>query len=197
MNLRDVFPNTNERDLNQALMVMVGLERTVGSDPDGDDLWGSNDRCPGMAEDRNGYQDSDGCPDNDDDDDDIPVGRDGCPDVPEDHNGSEDEDGCPDQDSDGDGIIDTADACRYEPFKYNKALGPENAELLTRYYPTMFLTLEGHTLAPDGSMFGKYRAKAVQVYLESQGVLPHRFKKPKYVFSSSSPRVEVIIDVAP
>ena len=37
------------------------------------------DQCPGIAEDRDGFEDSDGCPDMDDDDDGIPDELDACP----------------------------------------------------------------------------------------------------------------------
>jgi OOP family OmpA-OmpF porin len=72
------------------------------------------DRCPDEAEDRDGYQDSDGCPDPDNDFDDIPDAVDKCPNEPEDFDGFQDEDGCPDPDNDGDGIPDLQDACPNE-----------------------------------------------------------------------------------
>lgn len=67
------------------------------SDRDGDRVRDAVDRCPEVAEDRDGFQDDDGCPDPDNDGDEIldPVDR--CPDQPEVVNGVEDQDGCPDQ----------------------------------------------------------------------------------------------------
>jgi outer membrane protein OmpA-like peptidoglycan-associated protein len=68
-------------------------------DPDGDGIPAPLDRCPLEPEDRDGFQDDDGCPDPDNDGDGIPDVRDRCPDAPETVNGFEDEDGCPDQGS--------------------------------------------------------------------------------------------------
>jgi OmpA-OmpF porin, OOP family len=81
-------------------------------DADGDGIPDDADDCPeGMPEDRDGFEDDDGCPDDDNDDDGIPDGVDRCPNVPEDLDGFEDVDGCPDPDNDKDGILDKEDAC--------------------------------------------------------------------------------------
>jgi outer membrane protein OmpA-like peptidoglycan-associated protein len=80
-------------------------------DSDGDGLDDDEDRCPRNAEDYDGFQDQDGCPDYDNDGDGIPDTEDGCPDDPEDRDGFQDDDGCPDPDNDGDGILDAQDAC--------------------------------------------------------------------------------------
>jgi hypothetical protein len=63
------------------------------------------DECPQHREDYNGYQDSDGCPD-DPDNDGIFGTADACPFVPEDLDGFQDSDGCPEPDNDMDGICD-------------------------------------------------------------------------------------------
>lgn len=68
------------------------------------------DHCIGLPEDRDGFEDEDGCPE-DNDQDAIPDEEDRCPTVNEDEDGFEDEDGCPDPDNDGDGVLDTDDAC--------------------------------------------------------------------------------------
>jgi OmpA-OmpF porin, OOP family len=87
-------------------------------DPDKDGLSSRADRCPDVAEDPDGFQDedgcpevdndsdgiadiddiddADGCPDNDDDKDGIFGSKDKCPDQPETKNGIKDDDGCPD-----------------------------------------------------------------------------------------------------
>jgi outer membrane protein OmpA-like peptidoglycan-associated protein len=57
------------------------------------------DQCPNDPEDKDGFQDQDGCPDPDNDHDGIPDVRDKCPNEPETFNGFEDEDGCPDKGS--------------------------------------------------------------------------------------------------
>ncbi|MCZ7687649.1 MAG: hypothetical protein M5U28_56480 [Sandaracinaceae bacterium] len=108
-------------------------------DDDGDGVADEQDRCPGEQEDRDGFQDDDGCLDADNDadgvldaDDRCPnvpgLGRfagcpdpdgdhdgvaegDRCPDLAEDQDGFEDDDGCPEPDNDGDGIADGEDRC--------------------------------------------------------------------------------------
>lgn len=81
------------------------------SDADGDGVRDRRDRCPKEREDRDGFQDSDGCPDPDNDEDLILDVVDQCPNEPEDRDGFEDEDGCPDLDNDQDGIADLDDEC--------------------------------------------------------------------------------------
>lgn len=66
-------------------------------DPDGDGIAGDADKCPNVAEDKDGFEDDDGCPDPDNDKDGIPDLRDKCPNEPETVNGYQDEDGCPDE----------------------------------------------------------------------------------------------------
>ncbi len=89
-------------------------------DADGDGISDLVDQCPKDPEDRDRFQDDDGCPDLDNDGDGIPDLDDKCPNDPEDIDGFEDEDGCPDPDNDGDGILDGDDQCP------NDAGPPEN-----------------------------------------------------------------------
>jgi OOP family OmpA-OmpF porin len=65
-------------------------------DTDCDGIADVDDACAAEAEDRDGFQDDDGCPDPDNDQDHIPDECDQCPDEPETYNGIVDEDGCPD-----------------------------------------------------------------------------------------------------
>jgi OOP family OmpA-OmpF porin len=109
-------------------------------DRDADGIPDLLDRCLEQPEDRDGYQDEDGCPELDNDSDGLldaadrcpeeagpptqlgcPVRdrdadglddpADACPDEPEDKDGHEDADGCPDLDNDTDGVPDASDAC--------------------------------------------------------------------------------------
>lgn len=85
-------------------------------DRDGDGILDPDDRCPDDPEDRDGWEDTDGCPDDQDTDGDgITDVADTCPLEPEDRDGTLDEDGCPDLDDDLDGILDVDDRCRAEP----------------------------------------------------------------------------------
>jgi outer membrane protein OmpA-like peptidoglycan-associated protein len=83
----------------------------VNADTDGDGLPNATDGCPLDAEDRDGFEDEDGCPDPDNDADRVLDAFDRCPLEAEDHDGFEDEDGCPDADNDADHIPDAEDRC--------------------------------------------------------------------------------------
>jgi outer membrane protein OmpA-like peptidoglycan-associated protein len=86
-------------------------ERPPPADTDGDGLTDDLDRCPSVPEDRDGWQDEDGCPDPDNDGDGLLDAADRCPDQAEDRDQVQDDDGCPDPDHDGDGVLDAADRC--------------------------------------------------------------------------------------
>ena len=77
----------------------------------GDGIVDPIDKCPDDPEDKDGFQDEDGCPDPDNDQDGILDKNDKCPNEPEDKDGFEDEDGCPDPDNDKDGLLDADDKC--------------------------------------------------------------------------------------
>lgn len=92
-------------------------EPAVG-DRDNDGIPDDDDGCPDDAEDKDGFEDSDGCPDLDNDGDGILDVDDRCPLVKEDYDGERDEDGCPEGregDRDGDGVPDNIDDCPDEP----------------------------------------------------------------------------------
>jgi outer membrane protein OmpA-like peptidoglycan-associated protein len=82
-------------------------------DKDGDGIPDDVDKCPTIPEDKDGFEDADGCPDPDNDGDKIPDEKDKCPNMPETVNGFQDADGCPDEvaDRDKDGIPDDQDKC--------------------------------------------------------------------------------------
>ncbi len=84
-------------------------------DSDGDGIPDRLDKCPNEPEDKDMFEDQDGCPDPDNDHDGIPDVKDKCPLDPEDFDGFEDADGCPDPDNDHDGIPDAMDKCPNEP----------------------------------------------------------------------------------
>ena len=80
-------------------------------DTDHDGIRNDKDKCPIEAEDKDGFQDDDGCPDLDNDGDMRLDSEDKCPNEKEDIDGFEDDDGCPEKDNDKDGIDDTDDRC--------------------------------------------------------------------------------------
>ena len=87
----------------------------VASDDDKDGIADKEDLCPKEAEDFDGFQDMDGCPEIDNDGDSIADVMDKCPMEPEDQDGFEDQDGCPELDNDKDGVPDAQDKCPSEP----------------------------------------------------------------------------------
>lgn len=85
-------------------------------DRDGDGVLDAADRCPDEPEDRDGFEDDDGCPEEQDTDGDtILDASDFCVFQPEDRDGYLDEDGCPEPDDDLDGIADDEDRCPRDP----------------------------------------------------------------------------------
>jgi OmpA-OmpF porin, OOP family len=88
-------------------------------DRDDDAIDDGDDQCPTEPEDRDGYEDTDGCPDLDNDLDSLPDKGDKCPGQAEDADGFEDTDGCPELDNDKDGVPDTGDRCTNEPETVN------------------------------------------------------------------------------
>jgi OmpA-OmpF porin, OOP family len=86
-----------------------GLERQLGvsrrrttredgrvADRDGDGIPDDKDNCTDRPEDKDGFEDEDGCPDIDNDQDGVLDVADKCINVPETYNGYADDDGCPD-----------------------------------------------------------------------------------------------------
>ena len=80
-------------------------------DRDGDGIPDDVDECPDLAEDFDGIQDEDGCPEDDADGDGILDAQDACPLVPGVWWNDPRKNGCPAPDTDGDGIPDPVDAC--------------------------------------------------------------------------------------
>ena len=104
--------------------IVAGLSVQPSFDPqdrdsDGDEVPDGLDRCLDEAEDYDGFQDDDGCPELDNDVDGIPDANDDCPMDPEDDDGWLDNDGCPDADNDKDEIPDVEDRCPNEAETYN------------------------------------------------------------------------------
>jgi len=87
-------------------LITEKMVEVMGTDRDGDGIPDDIDQCPDVPEDKDGFEDEDGCPDYDNDKDGIYDAQDECPNDPEDRDGFEDTDGCPDPDNDKDGICD-------------------------------------------------------------------------------------------
>jgi outer membrane protein OmpA-like peptidoglycan-associated protein len=121
---------------------VVRIEETA-TDLDNDGILDKDDQCANQAEDKDGFQDEDGCPEVDNDGDGlldaadkcpneagdiknlgcVVKDKDGdglldaddkCPEAAEDKDAFQDEDGCPELDNDGDTIPDAQDKCPNE-----------------------------------------------------------------------------------
>jgi len=104
----DYYPASSDLGYTFAVSRQFGLG---GRDKDHDGIPDRRDRCRDEAEDMDGFEDDDGCPDLDNDGDGVPDSEDLAPNVPEDMDGYFDYDGIPEPDNDGDGIPDGADQC--------------------------------------------------------------------------------------
>ncbi len=79
-----------------AVRATVGVGfRFGGHDADGDGVPDDVDRCPDLPEDRDGFEDDDGCPEADNDADGIVDAMDACPNVPGPASGDPRKNGCP------------------------------------------------------------------------------------------------------
>ena len=122
--------------------------RFMGDDDrDDDGIKDVDDQCVWEAEDKDEFEDSDGCPDTDNDKDKVLDVDDKCPLEPEDMDGDyADEDGCPEEDkapekpavvdSDKDGIPDDKDRCPMQAESVNGVEDedgcPERKVIITR-----------------------------------------------------------------
>lgn len=183
----------------------------TSNDRDGDGIPDDEDECPDTPEDRDGFEDLDGCPEDtevrDDDQDGIPNIDDECPNEKETINGEKDEDGCPDGGK--------AKVIR----KDNKLVILENVEFATAsasIRPSSYsilnqvalmmkanpdiklLRIEGHTDSRGSRemnvVLSKARANSVRLYLINQGIDPRRLESEGY--GPDRPLVEEVDDAA-
>jgi len=130
LNLSDRWALGHGRDVYVTFGADIGLSDAVGvpafraiaglgwapreHDMDHDGVPDDVDQCPDVPEDRDGFEDADGCPEIDDDDDGIIDREDACPRVKGVESTDPKRNGCPADDADGDGISDDVDACKTE-----------------------------------------------------------------------------------
>lgn len=114
-----MFLSARPAEVSPHAMLLFGLSFTIGApqttpaeaDFDDDGVLGDDDKCIDEPEDKDKFEDTDGCPDKDNDKDGIEDEKDQCRDAAEDKDGVADTDGCPEGDSDGDGVGDEKDKC--------------------------------------------------------------------------------------
>ncbi len=103
-NIDKALTLTNPDECADKRVIIVG-------DRDGDGIGDDVDQCIDEPEDKDGFQDENGCPDPDNDADTVLDVDDKCPNEPGDPKNA----GCPDGDADGDGILDSKDKCPKDP----------------------------------------------------------------------------------
>lgn len=152
-------------------------------DRDGDGIYDKDDKCPRKAEDKDGFQDSDGCPDPDNDNDGIKDKDDKCPNKAETKNDYEDNDGCPDEKpappaEPKERKIDISKNIQFETGSavIKAASFPildKVAEELKKF-PKSNLRIEGHTdnvgKAENNKVLSQKRAEACLNYLVKKGI---------------------------
>ena len=156
----------------------VALEE---ADADHDGVPDAKDACPNEAEDRDGFDDTDGCPDLDNDHDRILDSNDKCPNEPETYNGVEDDDGCPDRSV----VVHPIPQTRLpaDPILFDEGsatIRPDTAATLDGYAAfindraraVMDVTIAGHaaTYEKRPPALAAARAEAVRRYLVKRGV---------------------------
>ena len=110
---------------DDAHLLLLGVHGTLGRtlarppepvhDRDADGIPDEVDACPDEPEDKDGFEDRDGCPDFDNDKDSVLDEEDACPLVPGRRTTDPKTNGCPAGDRDHDGINDDEDRCPDEP----------------------------------------------------------------------------------
>jgi outer membrane protein OmpA-like peptidoglycan-associated protein len=161
----------------------------AGGDKDGDGIANGDDLCPSDPEDKDGFEDDDGCPDPDNDKDRIPDRTDKCPNEPETYNGFEDDDGCPDRGR----VVVTDTAIEILDNIYfasgSDLVKRESAPIVDAVAATLIanasiklIEVQGHADAAERDPFGlaDRRAAAVQAALIAKGVPASRLTAQGY-----------------
>jgi outer membrane protein OmpA-like peptidoglycan-associated protein/opacity protein-like surface antigen len=145
-------------------------------DVDGDGLLDDVDACRELAEDLDGFEDDNGCPDPDNDRDGFVDGSDRCVNEAETKNGWQDTDGCPDE------LIAELTGIGFE--LSSAKIDADSTALLDRAYeilrdnPSLRVEISGHTSAegdPDMNLdLSLRRAEAVKTFLVRRGIAEDR-----------------------
>jgi OOP family OmpA-OmpF porin len=165
-------------------------------DPDGDGIVGPADRCPDQPEDRDGWQDEDGCPDPDNDGDGIADAQDACPDAPETVNGWQDEDGCPDE-LPGELTAALATTVRFEPghARVTPAAGAALRGLreALEHHPELRIAIIGRPERRGGDDLARRRSEAVKWHLVDDGIAEDRIVTRVVAAAPAPARAPVLV----
>ena len=175
-----------DRNARAAYKLSVG-KCDVPGDRDHDGILDSVDKCPDDPEDKDGFQDDDGCPDPDNDKDTVPDTEDKCPNDP----GPPDNNGCPKK---YEHIVVTQEKIELKQkifFDTDKStIQPRSFALLDevgsvlRSRPTMTVRIEGHTdsrgTRAHNMKLSAARAASVRQHLMGLGIDPARMDAQGY-----------------
>jgi OOP family OmpA-OmpF porin len=171
-------------------------------DQDQDGIADATDRCPGRAEDNDGFDDLDGCPDIDNDLDRVLDIADRCSTVPETYNGYDDDDGCPDTvPLEVDNLRGTVEGLLYaegETVVRDSAI--PNIQKIAKTmaaHPTIKVVLIGHTDDREANQFatvveGGEPPDLAQLAIDLAHARAEAVKQALVTAGVAAPRVEVV-----
>jgi outer membrane protein OmpA-like peptidoglycan-associated protein len=172
-------PDATGKLVAPTLLGPVGDEKVAAVDSDHDGIADAVDYCPTAAEDKDGLDDEDGCPDVDNDGDRIPDADDKCPNEPETYNGFDDTDGCPDR---GRVVVtDTSIEILEQIYfaKDSEAIESRSRPIVEAIAATLAgnpeiakVEIGGHASSDEGDVWGlsAHRAAAVRDALVARGI---------------------------
>jgi outer membrane protein OmpA-like peptidoglycan-associated protein len=178
-------PPTSDPDKDVAVVPPTPL------DADKDGVVDGQDKCEDQAEDKDGFQDDDGCPDPDNDNDGVFDADDKCGDQPETKNAIADDDGCPDDiPADLAPFLGPIAGVSFKP--NTAAFAGRSTKVLDKVAAAILpsdvkLEIQAHTddAKPKGKLktndaLSQARADAVKAYLVKKGVDASRFEAKGY-----------------
>jgi outer membrane protein OmpA-like peptidoglycan-associated protein len=175
------------------------------------------DACPEDPEDKDGFDDKDGCPDPDNDQDRILDVNDRCPNEPETYNGTDDEDGCPDRGFGPRRPLQILDKFyfargRAETAPVSGPLLDQIAFAIRNHPEVQVVVVEGHADRGERDRVADARAAAVVEALVARGVDRQRLvargrgksrpmcvagHPPSWICPDANRRVEFVVDPPP
>lgn len=202
---------TAEFDVGIGVEIQIGKQKTrraseldplAGADKDNDGITDGKDTCPDRAEDADGFDDLDGCPDIDNDLDRVLDIADRCASVPETYNGFDDDDGCPDTvPLDVDNLRGTVEGLLYADGEttVRDSAQPNILKIAKTMaaYPTIKVVLIGHTDDKEANQFATLGGGAppedlAELAVDLSRARAEAVKQALVAAGVATPRVEII-----
>jgi OOP family OmpA-OmpF porin len=190
-------PQYDERKRNRDLEVVTPppppppvLDRDADGIPD------DADKCPDAAEDKDGFQDQDGCPDLDNDGDGLADAQDRCPNEAETPNGYQDQDGCPDEiPAPIAAMVGPAPKLTFPRAKAKLTASAKNAldqiAATLLKFPDVRLRVVGHAGKGVSDDLARRRAEEVKWYLIDGGIATDRVDTSAQPADAGGARIEL------